>query len=248
VPAPSRQSVKLALFVLFVMTLVCLPFAIFGEEFVLPLLTTRAQQAGALTAMAIALLAADSVAPVPASLVIMYVAAKAGWIAGVVGGTLGMGAGVLAAAWLGRVAVGRIAPKFFPEAELARLRDSLQSRLTLTLACLRSVPVLAETSIIVAAAMGIPAKRIFAVTVLPNLVVATIYSVAADDSFVTAAIAFLATMVASYAVWRLVPTRRQPAAPAPAPCGASPSAGPDRHRPQHGRPPPAGSGRAPAGE
>jgi 3-dehydroquinate synthase len=210
---PSRQTVKTALFVLFVITLVCLPFAIFGEEFVLPLLQTRAQQSGALTVISIALLAADSVAPVPATLVIMYLAAKAGWVAGVVGGTLGMSAGVLAAAWLGRVAVGRIAPRFFPEAELIRLRDSLQSRLTLTLACLRSVPVLAETSIIVAAAMGIPTRRIFWVTVLPNFLVATIYSLAADDSFTTAAITFLATMVASYAVWRL--------APAPRPDGAT---------------------------
>lgn len=204
-PAPSRQSVKAALFVLFVMTLVCLPFALFGEEFVVPLLKTREQQTGALTMISIALLAADSVAPVPATLVIMYVAAQAGWVAGVVGGTIGMCAGVLAAAWLGRVAVGRIAPKFFPDAELARLRGSLQGRLALTLACLRSVPVLAETSIIVAAAMGIPARRIFQVTVLPNFLVATIYSVAADDSVLTAAITFLATMVASYVVWRLAP-------------------------------------------
>lgn len=208
VNAPSRQKIKAVLFVLFVMTLVCLPFAIFGEEFVLPLLTTRAQQTGALTVMSVALLACDSVAPVPATLVIMYLAAKAGWVAGVVGGTVGLSAGVLAAAWLGRFAVGRLAPRFFPEAELVRLREALQSRLTLTLACLRSVPVLAETSIIVAAAMGIPTGRIFWVTLLPNAIVATIYAVAADDSFSTAAITFLATMIVSYAVWRLAPPRR----------------------------------------
>jgi len=193
------------LFVLFVMTLVCLPFALFGEEFVLPLLESRAQQVGALTVVAILLLACDSVAPVPATLVIMYLAAKAGWVAGIVGGTIGMCAGVLAAAWLGRTAVGRLAPKFFPDAELARLRESMQSRLTLTLACLRSVPVLAETSIIVAAATGVPVRRIFVVTVLPNFIVATIYSVAADDSVITAVVTFLATMVVSYAVWRLAP-------------------------------------------
>ncbi|MBI5690080.1 MAG: VTT domain-containing protein [Verrucomicrobia bacterium] len=206
--APSRQSVRTALFVAFVVALVCLPFAIFGEEFVLPLLQTRAQQAGALTVLSILLLAADSVAPVPATLVIMYLAAKAGWLAGIIGGTLGMSAGVLAAAWLGRFAVGRLAPKFFPDTELARLRESLQSRLTLTLACLRSVPVLAETSIIVAAAMGIPTTRIFWVTVLPNLIVSTIYSVAADDSFVTAALTFFLTLAVSYAVWRWAPRRR----------------------------------------
>ena len=78
----------------------------------------------------------------PATLVIMYLAAKGGVVAGIVGGTFGLSAGVLAAAWFGRTAVGRIAPKFFPEAELTKLREALQRRLALTLACLRSVPVL----------------------------------------------------------------------------------------------------------
>lgn len=204
IPAPT--TVKAGLFVMFVMTLVCLPFAVWGEEFVLPLLESRAQQAGALTIIGIALLACDSVAPIPATLVIMYVAAKAGWLAGIVGGAVGMSLGVLAAAWFGRTAVGRIAPKFFPEAELLRLRTSLQSRLWLTLACLRSVPVLAETSVILAAAMGIPVGRIFRATLLPNLIVATIYSVAADDSWQTAVVTFLSTMAMSAAAWRLFRT------------------------------------------
>lgn len=198
------STLKAALFVLFVMTLVCLPFIFFGEEFVLPLLESREQQVGALVGIAIALLACDSVAPIPSTLVIMYLAAKAGWLAGIVGGTVGMSLGVLAAAWIGRAAVGRLAPKFLPDAELARLRESLQRRLVITLACLRSVPVLAETSIIVAAATGVPVKRIFVVTLLPNFIVAVIYSVAADESFTTAAVTFFATMVVSYALWRLL--------------------------------------------
>ena len=185
------------------MTLVCLPFALFGEDFVLPLLESRQEQVGALTVMAILLLACDSVAPVPVTLVIMYLAAKAGWIAGIVGGTVGLSIGVLAAAWVGRAAVGRLAPKFLPDAELARLRESLQKRLVVTLACLRSVPVLAETSVIVAAATGVPLKRLFIVTLLPNFIISTIYSVAADDSLVTAIVTFIATMMLSYLVWRL---------------------------------------------
>ena len=200
---PRPNTVKTVLFVLFVMALVCAPFLVFGEDFVLPLLQSRERQAGALTLIAVILLAADSVAPVPATLVIMFLAAKAGRVAGIVGGTAGLTAGVLAAGWVGRTAVGRLAPKFIPDAELKRLRESLQGRLTLTLACLRSVPVLAETSIIVAAAMGIPLRKIFWATLLPNFVVSVIYSVAADDSLQTAAVAFLATMLFSYLVWRL---------------------------------------------
>lgn len=197
-------TLKIVLFILFVMTLVCLPFAIWGEEFVLPLLESKQEQTVALVLIAIALLACDSVAPIPATLVIMFLAAKSGRVAGVIGGTVGLSVGVLAAAWIGRTAVGRLAPKFMSDADLARLRASLQSRLAITLACLRSVPVLAETSVIVAAATGIPVKRIFVATLLPNFIVAAIYSVAADESATTAVVTFLATMVASWLLWQLM--------------------------------------------
>jgi len=197
------NTLRFVLFVVFVIALVSVPFAIFGESFVFPLLEAREQQAGILTLIAVVLLACDSVAPVPATLVIMFLAAKAGWLAGIVGGSIGLSLGVLVAAWFGRGAVGRLAPRFFPDSELIRLRASIQQRLFLTLACLRSVPVLAETSVIVAAAAGVPVRSILVATLLPNFVVAAIYALAADDSFQTAVITFLATMGLSYAVWRI---------------------------------------------
>ncbi len=202
------STLRIVLFVVFVIAVVSVPFVIFGEEFVFPLLKSREHQVGWLTVIAIALLVCDSVAPVPATLVIMFLAAKAGAVAGIIGGTIGLSLGVLAAAWFGRGAVGRLAPKFFPDTELLRLRESLQQRLVLTLACLRSVPILAETSVIVAAAAGVPIRRIFVATLLPNLIVAAIYSLAADDSFSTAVVTFLATMVVSYAVWRIFGAKR----------------------------------------
>jgi hypothetical protein len=52
-------------------------------------------------------------------------------------------------------------------------------------------------------------RRIMLVTLIPNFLVALVYSLAADDSFSTAVITFLATMVVSYAVWRLVPPKRR---------------------------------------
>ncbi|MDO8543739.1 MAG: hypothetical protein Q7S40_25130 [Opitutaceae bacterium] len=212
--APRPSTVRITLFILFVMALVCAPFIIWGEEFVVPLLKSREQQTVGLVLLAIVLLMADSVAPVPSTIVIMYLAAKAGWAAGIIGGTVGMAAGVLVAGWLGRFAVGRIAPKFIPDAELTRLRDSLQRRLTLTLACLRSIPVLAETSVIVAAATGVPVGRIFWVTLLPNFVISTIYSVAADDSLMTAAVTFLVIMILSYLLWRIAGRHENAAAAA----------------------------------
>ena len=186
---------------MFIMALVSAPFVLFGEDFVLPLLKSRENQAGGLIVIAVMLLAADSVAPVPSTLVVMFLAAKSGPVAGIIGGTVGLSIGVLAAGWIGRVAVGRVAPKFFPEAELARLRESLQQRLALTLACWRSVPVMAETTVIIAAAAGVPVRRIFWATLLPNFVVSVIYSVAADDSAKTAILTFFATLVLSVALW-----------------------------------------------
>ena len=192
---------KVVLFVMFIMALVSAPFVLFGEDLVLPLLKSRENQAGGLIVIAVMLLAAESVAPVPSTLVVMFLAAKSGPVAGIIGGTVGLSIGVLAAGWIGRVAVGRVAPKFFPEAELARLRESLQQRLSLTLACWRSVPVMAETTVIIAAAAGVPVRRIFWATLLPNFVVSVIYSMAADDSAKTAILTFLATLVLSVALW-----------------------------------------------
>ena len=203
-------SRKIFLLTLGIVVLVSAPFAIWGEAFSQPLLESQAHRTGLLVALAVGLLCADSVAPIPATLVIMFLAAKAGWLAGVVGGTVGLSLGVLAAAWFGRSTVGRIVPRFFPDFELVRLRGGLQRNLALTLACWRSVPVLAETSVILAAATGVPIGRIFRVTLLPNLAIATVYSLAADDSFATACVAFLVVFGFSMAVWWRY---RRPASP-----------------------------------
>ena len=79
----------------------------------------------------------------------------------------------------------------------------MQRNLALTLACWRSVPVLAETSVILAAAAGIPIRRIFLATLLPNFIISVIYSIAADDSLGTAALAFLLILVLSLGLWLL---------------------------------------------
>ena len=201
---PKRVfTLKFVLLVVAIVALVSAPFVIWGDTYVLPLLESHVDRTSLLIAIAIMLLAADSVAPVPATLVIMFLAAHSGRFAGVLGGTIGMSAGVLTAAWIGRTAVGRLAPKFFPDTELVRMRAGLQRNLALTLACWRSVPVLAETSVILAAAAGIPIKRIFMVTLLPNFIISVIYSVAADDSLGTAALAFLLILVLSLGLWLL---------------------------------------------
>jgi len=195
------SRLKFGLYVGLVIAMVSLPFVIFGESFALPWLSSHEAQRGWLFIAAILLLAADSVAPVPSILVIVFVAVKAGWMAGFLSGTLGLSAGVACAGWFGRTAIGRIAPRFFPDGELVHLRGALQRKLVLTLACMRSVPVLAETSVMIATSLGISVRRVFFVTLLPNAAIAAIYSVAADDSLATACWAFFATVVPSAIIW-----------------------------------------------
>jgi uncharacterized membrane protein YdjX (TVP38/TMEM64 family) len=206
------QKASLARFACLLVTViafVCVPFVLFGQDYALPWLKSLEQRTGALALLSIVLLAADSLAPIPSTVVIMFLAAKVGTIAGILASTVGLCAGVLTAAWFGRVAVGRVAPRFISDAELARLRENLQSRLVLTLACWRAVPVMAEATVILAAAAGVPIRKLFFATLLPNLLVAGIYSVAADDSLVTACITFFATLIASALLWWIVTRRRQ---------------------------------------
>lgn len=190
--------------------LVSAPFVIWGDSFVLPLLEAHADEKVLLGLLAILLLAADAFAPVPATLVIMFLAGKAGWITGILGGTVGLSLGVVVAAWVGRAAVGRIAPRLVPEKELARLRAGLARNPALSLACWRAVPVMAETSIMLAAATGIPTRRIFRVTLLPNLIVSAVYSFAADDSLAMAALAFLLVLACSLLLWLVFSRRSEP--------------------------------------
>jgi hypothetical protein len=79
------QALKTGIFVTFIIALVCVPFVVFGEAFALPLLESQQHRTAGLTVIAVVLLTADSVAPVPATLVIMYLAAKGGVLAGIVG-------------------------------------------------------------------------------------------------------------------------------------------------------------------
>lgn len=206
---PGRGLLRVSLLVFGVSVLVCLPFIILGEDVFVPWLQSLAGRTGWLVAGAVALLSLDAVLPVPSSWVLIFLALEAGTLVGIAGGSLGLCLGVLVASWIGRVAVGKVAPRFVPEAEIARLRVSMTEHTTLTLACMRSIPVLAETSVMIAAAAGVSTTRIFLATLLPNVVVATVYSLAASDSFLTACLAFLATIAVSYAFWRLLNASRK---------------------------------------
>ncbi len=187
-----------------VSVLVSVPFMIWGEEVFVPAFEGVRHSTAWMVGLAVALLSLDAVLPVPSSWVVIFLAQQSGWLAGIAGGSVGLAVGVIVAAWLGRAAVGRALPKFISAAEIERMRGMIERHTILTLACMRSVPVLAETSVVIAAAAGVPVRKIFWMTLGPNVAIAAIYSVAANDSFATACIVFLATVGVSYAAYRIV--------------------------------------------
>ncbi len=199
----AKALLRATVLVFAVSVLVSLPFMIFGEALFVPVFEAARGSTLWLVLLAIGLLSVDALLPVPSAWVVMFLAQQSGAIAGVIGGTIGLSVGVVVAGWIGRAAVGRAAPKFFPEAELARLRESMERHTIITLACMRSVPVLAETSVLIAAGAGVPLRRIFWATLPPNVAISVVYSLAADESLLTACIAFLATVALSYAAWRV---------------------------------------------
>lgn len=201
---PVAGVLRFALFVLVLSALVSLPFLLFGESLGMQLLDELQHDTAWLVLLAVVLLASDALVPVPSAWVIIFLAQHAGIAVAIVGGTIGLAAGVLVSAWIGKAAVGRAAPRFFPDAELVRLRASIQRHTTITLACMRSVPVLAETSVMIAAAAGVSMSRILWATLLPNLAISVIYALAADDSLLNAGVAFFTTIAVSYLSWKVV--------------------------------------------
>lgn len=194
--------VRRAAFVLLVAALVIVPFFVFGEELARPWLDRSEAGQGWTVATAILLLTVDAALPVPSSLVLIALANRAGVLAGIVGGTVGLTAGVIVAAWIGRAAVGPMASRLVPAGDLERLRSALPRQVMVGLVCLRSVPILAEMSVLAAAAAKLPLRQILVATVPANIVIAVIYSFAADESWQMALLAFLVTVGISYAVWR----------------------------------------------
>lgn len=200
----NRESiVRRTAFVLLLGALVVVPFLILGEELAAPWLADPGASRAWVVATAILLLAVDAALPVPSSLVLIALADRAGVLAGIAGGTIGLTAGVVVAAWIGRAAVGPVASRLVPAGDLERLRTAGARQVMIGLVCLRSIPVLAEMSVLAAAAAQVPMRRILAATVPANVAIAVVYSFAADASLAAAAVTFLVTVGLSYGVWRL---------------------------------------------
>ncbi len=146
-----------------------------------------------LALLLIALLALDVVLPVPSSMVALLAVAMLGSVGGYlaifVGLCLGAGLGYALGAGYLRLLAGRLGLH-------QRQPGQLAYRLgTLSLICLRGVPVLAETSVVAAGMQRYPLRAFILVTTLANAGLALAYS--AIGTFLVEQNALLVTLLAS---------------------------------------------------
>lgn len=173
-PSRPRPGLGLALPALVVLALVLVPFALVGEPLEALALGALDGAHGqvAVASVVVASLAADVVLPVPSSLVATAAGALLGWLPGALAATLGMLAGGLVGHRLGAVARGRLVTRLVPAADMAWLEGVVARHGALAVAALRPIPVLAETSVIVAGAAGLPLRRFLPACLLSSLGVA----------------------------------------------------------------------------
>jgi uncharacterized membrane protein YdjX (TVP38/TMEM64 family) len=177
---PSSRSAVLrwALAASLVLAFILVPFALFEDQ-----VTAYASQAlsrppTVLLALLVAgLLASDPFLPVPSSLVGTASGALFGWVLGAVVAWAGMTLGCLLGFWLGR-SVGRGGLlRFVGERELGRAEALAERFGGVALVVSRPVPVLAEASVLLAGAVGLPLRTMLLLTGLSNAGVSLAYAV-----------------------------------------------------------------------
>lgn len=176
------------------------PFAIWEEQILELSERALADDGGAFVVgiLAILLLAADVVLPIPSSLVGTFAGALLGAVAGTIVVWLGMTLGCLFGYWLGSAAGRPIVRRVVGEGELERA-TALAGKVGFgTLVALRAVPVLAEASVLAAGATHMSWRTFATATGLANLGIAAAYSTLGALAFETES--FLLVFAAAIAV------------------------------------------------
>lgn len=154
------------------------PFALFGDRLESSVEAWLAQtDSPAVVAGAVfTLLASDVLLPIPSSFVSTYAGAQLGWpIATVVsaaGMSLGAAIGFALARYAGRPLVGRIAT----QSDLDRMQRVVDRLGTQAVVVTRALPVLAEATLLVVAALGHRWQRVWPALVASNVGIALVYS------------------------------------------------------------------------
>jgi len=175
---PRSPVVRWVIVAAVVLCLILVPFALFEEQ-----ITAYASAALArpptlpLALLVGGLLASDVLLPVPSSLVGTASGALFGWALGAAIAWAGMTAGCAVAWWLGRTASRAGLRRFVGEGEIGRAQALAERFGAAALIVSRPVPVLAEASVLLAGACGLPLRSMLLLTALSNAGISLAYAV-----------------------------------------------------------------------
>lgn len=158
--------------------LVLVPFALYDESVrqqVDALLRPGARRP-LVAAVVMALLAADVFAPVPSSLVSTASGLLLGWFPGAACAWAGMQAGAALGYGFGRSAGVAAVKRLVGDSELARASVWQRRWGAAALIATRAIPVLAESSLILAGTTRMPVRRFLALVSASNAVIAVVYA------------------------------------------------------------------------
>ena len=164
---------------------------------------------GAAAALGVGLLVADIVLPVPSSVVMLPHGALFGVVPGATLSLLGRTGNALVGVVLGRGAGSLLGRRFASDTGRGA---ALVGRWGLAAVVLtRPVPVLAESTLVAAAAMGLSPPRVVAAAVVGALPEAVLYAWAGAvvGSYVSAAVVFSAVLVLAAVMWAVAARRSE---------------------------------------
>jgi 3-dehydroquinate synthase len=164
-----------------------------------------------LGATIVALLAADIVLPIPASVLGIAGGAALGLLGGMLTVTLGLTLACLGGYWVGRAGGTRALARFMGTRERQALEKMAARHGVLALALSRPLPVLGEASVILAGAARLPLMPVLLVTTAANAGLGLAYAglgTFADDPL-TLVLSFIASLALPGLGWLLLRALRR---------------------------------------
>lgn len=176
---------------------VLVPFILMGpqiESYVAQALSAAAPNPWIAVAI-VCILLLDVLLPVPSSLVLVASGMFFGFAVGTLVGFAGLCAGCIFGYWIGANCGHWLLRPFVTKAEESQAAGLLQTRGLMLLASVRAVPVLAETTTVMAGALGLPFIPFLRITSMANLGVVIVY--AACGAYAVSEGSFMLALAAS---------------------------------------------------
>ncbi len=176
----ARAGARWTLTIGAILTLIVVPFLLFGEgleHWAVGAVQQLSERPGAVSVFVAGLLAADVFLPIPSSLVSTAAGALLGPWLGTAASFAGMTAGCGIGYWLGRSLGSGAESRWLTAADLARLNALAARHGPWLLVVARPLPVLAEASVVLAGMGAMPLRRFVPQVALSNLGISAVYAI-----------------------------------------------------------------------